>query len=286
MTHTLYIGDRNHSSWSLRGWLLFKKFDLPMTTHMVTFAGKNVAEQLDHLAPSRTVPTLVTEDGTVIWDSLAIAEELADRHPDAGIWPQAPGLRALARNLACEMHSGFMALRDECPMNLFVAYADSGPSEATLADVARIDALWSHALATSDGPWLCGAYSAVDAFYAPVAARIATYNLPVSATAQRYVDAHLSDQAFRQWRAMGLATDHELDWYKRPFPQVAWPGPAPIPARIVENGTPENDACPYSGRPATHLVEVEGRIFGLCNPTCQAKTVADPEAWPAFMALL
>lgn len=286
MTDTLFIGDYNHSSWSLRGWLLFKKFDLPFTPKMVPFENKDVAAQLAHLAPARTVPTLVTSDGAVIWDSLAIAEELAQRHPDAGIWPSDPKLRAIARNLACEMHSGFMALREECPMNLFVAYSDTAPSEPTRADIARIETLWTHALETSGGPWLCGAYSAVDAFYAPVAARIATYNLPVGPVAQRYVDAHLSDPAFRQWRALGFATGQELPWYKRDFAQTNWPGPKPRFARAVESGTSENETCPYSGKPVTHLLELDGRVFGVCNATCRAKTVADPEAWPAFMALV
>ncbi|KUF12593.1 glutathione S-transferase [Pseudoponticoccus marisrubri] len=222
---TLYIGDRCYSSWSLRAWLLFARFDLEVTLREVDFAKAEVAAQLAHLAPARTVPTLHTGDGHLLWDSLAIAEDLAERFPASGLWPADRGLRALARSLAAEMHSGFASLRAECPMNLRCAYADFTPSDETRADLARIETLWSHALARSGGPWMAGAYSVADAFFAPVAARIAGYGLSVSETAQSYVDAHLSDPAFVRWRAEGLATGGELPWYRRDFPQVPWPGP-------------------------------------------------------------
>ncbi|SMX26910.1 stringent starvation protein A [Pelagimonas phthalicica] len=285
MNYSIFIGDYTYSSWSLRGWLLLHRFGLPYTSKMVPFDKDSVANQLADLKPAKTVPTVVTPEGDVIWDSLAIAEELASRHPEAGIWPSDPSLRSLARNLASEMHSGFMSLRDQCPMNLSVSYSDFTPSEQTQADLARLDLIWSFALEKSGGPWLCGEYSAVDAFFAPVVGRIAGYGLQVNAAAQAYVDHHLADPAFRQWRAMGTARNVELPWYSRDFATKPWPGPAPLNARVVEEGTPENDACPYSGKPATHLFEVEGRIFGVCNDFCRAKTVADPAAWPAFMAL-
>ena len=283
----LVIGDYAYSSWSLRGWLLLHRFGIPFETRLVDFHdAAGVAEQLADIAPARTVPTLVTDDGAVVWDSLAIAEELADRFPDAGIWPADPVLRALARSLAAEMHSGFSALRGDCPMNLRCAYDGFEPSAAVRADLDRIETLWAHALDRSGGPWLAGAYSAADAFFAPVAARIAGYGLPVGPVARDYVTGHLADPAFRRWRAMGLVHGATLPWYARDFAQVPWPGPAPIPARAVTEGRPENAACPYSGKPVTHLMEVEGRVFGFCNAFCRDKTVADPAAWPAFSALL
>jgi glutathione S-transferase len=247
-----------------------------------------VGEQMTDLAPARTVPTLVTPEGALIWESLAIAEELASRHPEAGLWPTDPLARATARTLAAEMHSGFADLRNECPMNLRVAYGDFETSPAVAANLRRLETIWDHARATcgSDGPWLCGDYSAVDAFFAPVAARIAGYGLTVSDSAAAYVGAHLHDPAFRRWRAMGLVIGADLPWYARDFKTTDWPGPAPRAAHAVASGPSENDTCPYSGKPVTDFLELDGRVFGFCNPTCRDKTVADPEAWPAFMALL
>ena len=118
MTYELYLGDRSFSSWSLRGWLLFEVFDLPVTVRMVGLYSGTMAQDLAPLAPARQVPTLVTPKGEVIGESLAIAETLAERHPDAGLWPEDPAARARARWLSAEMHAGFQALRAACPMQL------------------------------------------------------------------------------------------------------------------------------------------------------------------------
>ena len=224
----------------------------------------------------------------MIPESLAIAEELASRHPDAGLWPSAPAARATARVLAAEMHSGFGALRSHCPMNLRVSYLDCAPPQAVLDDLARLCQIWDWArdITGSKGPWLCGDYSAADAFFAPVAARIAGYNLPVSQSGLAYVATHLGHPSFRRWRAMGLVDLPDQPIYTRPWETGAWPGPVPLPARAIELGEPENAACPYSGKPVTHLMEMNGRIFGFCNAFCRDKTVADPGAWPAFLRLL
>lgn len=287
MAYDLYIGDFTYSSWSLRAWLLFEKFGLPVRLRHVDFHDREVADQLTHVFPARTVPALVDSSGCVTWDSLAIAEELADRHPEAGLWPSDPARRAMARALACEMHSGFAALRRECPMNLRSSYSDVRLGADTLADIDRIDDLWTHARARfgEDGPWLAGHYSVADAFYAPVAARFASYRPRLSAVAQAYVEAHLSDPAFRRWRAMGLARGQTLPWYDRPFARAPWPGPASSAAQAIETGQPVNETCPYSGLPARYLLRFEDRVFGFCNRFCRDKTLADPEAWPAFMAL-
>lgn len=285
MADRLFLGDYSYSSWSLRAWLLFRRFDIPVSIEIVDFMKAGVAEQMADFAPARTVPTLVLSDGTVIWDSLAVAEELASRHTKAGLWPADPALRALARGLAAEMHSSYGTLRELCPMNLRVAYANVPVPEALQKDLDRLQSLWGYALDRSGGPWLAGGYSVADAFFAPVAMRIAGYGLPVSDVARAYVGRHLSDPAFRRWRAMGLARGATLPWYDRDYPQVDWPGPVPRPARAVEDGVAENDRCPYSGDPITHLMETEGRVFGFCNAFCRDKTVADPDAWPAFVAL-
>lgn len=288
MSYDLYIGDYAYSSWSLRGWLLVNRFGLNARSKMVPFINQDVANQMSHRGIARTVPTLVTDDGAVISESASIAEELATRHPEAGIWPSDPKARAIARTLLAEMASGFTALRGDCPMSLRVCYSDSSPRAEVIADLARLDKIWAYARAhrVSDGPWLLGEYSAADAFFAPVAARIAGYSLPVGPDAAAYVAAHLADPAFRRWRAMGMVHGPDLPWYRKNYPTTNWPGPSPLAAKAVEDGTPENDACAYSGKEITHLLELDGRIFGFCNAFCRDKTVADPEAWPAFMALV
>jgi glutathione S-transferase len=286
MTSDLLIGDYAYSSWSLRGWLMFDHFGVPVRTTMVDFASGDVAEQMTAHAPARTVPTFLTPDGVAVSDSLAIAEEVASRFPEADLWPADPAARAMARTLAAEMHSGFAALRQACPMNLRTAYRDVPVSAEVQANLDRIEVIWGHALDRFGGPWLCGAYSAADAFYAPVAARIAGYGLTVGPVAAAYVAAHLADPSFRRWRAMGLVDGADQEFYRRPYPRRAWPGPVPMAARAVEGTEVENAACPYSGKPVTHVLEMHGRRFGFCNAFCRNKTVADPEAWPAFMALL
>lgn len=287
MTYDLAIADRAYSSWSLRGWLLFDAFGLPVRTHTARLYTDEVQQLLTGFFPARTVPAMRTTDGTVVPESLAIAEELASRHPDAGLWPADPAARAVARALASEMHAGFTALRSHCPMNLRVSYSNCAPPDAVRTDLARLELLWSWARRQTGAQdaWLCGAYSAADAFFAPVAARIAGYNLPVGAEAAAYVAAHLAHPSFRRWRAMGFADGADQEFYRRDYPRRPWPGPAPLAARAVDTGPSVNDSCPYSGKPVTHFLEIGGRIFGFCNAFCRDKTLADPEAWPKFTAI-
>ena len=287
MTYDLAIADRAYSSWSLRGWLLFDVFGLPVRTHTARLYTDEVQQLLKGFFPARTVPAMRTPEGTVVSESLAIAEELASRHPDAGLWPADPAARATARALASEMHAGFTALRSHCPMNLRVSYSNCAPPDAVRTDLARLELLWSWARRQTGAQdaWLCGAYSAADAFFAPVAARIAGYNLPVGAEAAAYVAAHLAHPSFRRWRAMGFADGADQDFYRRDYPRRPWPGPAPLAARAVDTGPSVNDSCPYSDKPVTHFLEIGGCIFGFCNAFCRDKTLADPEAWPKFMAI-
>jgi len=287
MTYDLFIGDRAFSSWSLRGWLMFVKFGLPCRTHMVGLYDGTMQQDLAELAPARLVPVMRGADGTVVGDSLAMAETLAERHPEAGLWPADPAARALARWMVAEMHSGFAPLRGDCPMQLFHQVQGFQSSDGVRADLARIEELWALARVRhgDGGPWLFGEYSLADAFYAPVAARIAGYDLPVGKAAQDYVALTLADTEFRQWRALGLTKSYDPQPYAMDLPSAAWPGPVPSPARAVVDGVPENNACPYSGKPVTDLLETGGRIFGFCNATCRDKTVIDPDAWPAFTAL-
>ncbi|WP_430463099.1 glutathione S-transferase [Tabrizicola sp.] len=287
MTYDLVIGDRGYSSWSLRGWLLFDAFGLPVKVQMARLYTDELPTLLKQFHPGKTAPTMRTPDGVVVPETIAIAEELASRHPEAGIWPVDPKARAVARVLAAEMHAGFGALRSHCPMNLRVSYEDCAPPEAVLDDLKRLEVIWDWARdQTGAKVWLAGDYSAADAFFAPVAARIAGYNLPVSDRAMGYVQAHLAHPSFRRWRAMGLVDGADQEFYRRPYATRVWPGPVPLSARAVEGAQAENAACPYSGKPVTHVLEMQGRCFGFCNAFCRDKTVADPEAWPAFMALI
>ncbi|MEZ5756103.1 MAG: glutathione S-transferase [Paracoccaceae bacterium] len=287
MTYDLVIGDRAYSSWSLRGWLFFDAFGIPVKLHRARLYTDELPTLLRQFHPSRTAPTMRTPEGAVVPETIAIAEELATRHPEANLWPGDPKSRAIARAVSAEMHAGFTALRSHCPMNLRVSYTDCAPPDAVLADLARLDTIWSWARSDtgSTTPWLCGAYSVADAMFAPVATRIATYNLPVTPAAMDYVNAHLAHPSFRRWRAMGLVDGADQDFYRRDYPTRPWPGPAPLPARAIEGLATENALCPYSGTPVTHALELDGRRFGFCNAFCRDKTVADPEAWPAFMAI-
>lgn len=286
MTYDLVIGDRAYSSWSLRGWLLFDAFGIPVRTQLTRLYSDELPAMLRDYPPARTAPTMRTPDGVVVPETIAIAEELASRHPDAPIWPTDPKARAVARVLAAEMHAGFGALRSHCPMNLRVSYTGCAPPDAVLADLARLEQVWEWGQSqTGSATWLCGDYSAADAFYAPIATRIATYNLPVSARAAAYVQPHLAHPSFRRWRAMGMVDLPDQPFYFRDYPRRDWPGPQPLAARAVEGVDAENSACPYSGKPVTHVLELAGRRFGFCNAFCRDKTVSDPEAWPAFMRL-
>lgn len=285
MGYDLVIGDRAYSSWSLRGWLLFDAFGIPVKVKTARLYTDQLATVLQDFFPGKTAPTIRTPDGVVVPETIAIAEELASRHPEAGFWPADPAARATARVLTAEMHSGFSALRSFCPMNLRVSYTDCSPPDAVLADLERLQTIWGWARQTtgSKGDWLCGDYSAADAFFAPVAGRIAGYNLPIGPAAAAYVAAHLAHPSFRRWRAMGMVDGADQEYYRRDYPRRPWPGPVPMTATPVDGTQSENSACPYSGKAVSHVLEINGRRFGFCNAFCRDKTVADSEAWPNFM---
>ncbi|MGR3484515.1 MAG: glutathione S-transferase [Paracoccaceae bacterium] len=218
----LYLAAPLYSSWSLRGWLLTRRFGIAARVRWVDLYGGALRAELADLPLARTVPAARWDDGSVVGDSLALAEELASRHPDAGLWPDAPVARARARWLTAEMHSGFAALRAACPMNLSHVWVGFEASEAVRADLARLGEVWDAALQSSGGPWLCGAYSAADAFFAPVAARIAGYGLPDPAPA--YTAAQLADPAFVEWRELGLSQPAiEPAPYDMGLERASWP---------------------------------------------------------------
>ncbi len=232
MTYELMIGQRSYSSWSLRGWLPFAVWDIPVTLRHVVFYTDGFAEKVSAFSGGSTVPAAKTPDGGVLSDSLAIAWHLAEAFPEKGLLPEAPGARAEAMSLVAEMHSGFAALRGACPMNFRTAWDGFVPDASVRADLARLEALWTHALDGSGGPFLFGAYSLADVFFTPVAARIAGYGLPVTAEARAYADRLLALPEVQDWRDAGLATDTEVPQYEIGLPRLPFPMP--------ERGAPVN----------------------------------------------
>ncbi|MFC3612383.1 glutathione S-transferase [Lutimaribacter marinistellae] len=226
MTYDLYIGDRLFSSWSLRGWLMFESFGLSASVHHVGLYSGTMARDMEPLAPARLVPALRLPSGTVVGESLAMAETLAERHPEAGLWPADAEHRATARWLCAEMVSGFMALRGACPMQLAHVWRGFEASDAVRTDLSRIETLWNHARKVSgavDGP-LFGRFSLADVFYTPVAARIIGYDLTVSAENRAYCLWLLARPEVQAWRAEGLKITYDPFPYPQALPVDPWPG--------------------------------------------------------------
>ncbi len=223
--YDLYIGDRLFSSWSLRGWLLLHKFNIPHKVHMTGLYSGTMAADLAALAPARFVPTLRTAHGTVVGETLAIAETLAEENPQAGIWPEDPAQRATARWLCSEMASGFSALRGECSMQLRHVWQGFEVSDAVQKDLDRLAQLWAHArkLSKTQTPWLFGAYSAADVFFAPVAARIIGYGLPVSDEDRAYCEALIAEPEMQTWREEALKISYDPMPYDLDLPHSDWP---------------------------------------------------------------
>ena len=201
---TLHLGNKNYSSWSLRGWFAAKLSGAPFREVSVQLVGRGRNPANRGFSPSGFVPALHDGD-TVVWDSLAIAEYLAERHP--GMWPSDPVARAWARSIAAEMHSSFQALRDEMTMCVRERL-DVRPWSAGLAsDVARVEEIWTECRRRHGrgGPYLCGALSIADAFYAPVAFRFQTYRVAPEGEAGAYVAALLAHPFMREWERDALA---------------------------------------------------------------------------------
>jgi glutathione S-transferase len=219
----LYIGNKNYSSWSLRPWLLMKHAGIAFEERLLRLSLDDASpfkKTLLSLAPSGRVPLLV-DDGFAIWDSLAIAEYLAERFADQQLWPADPKARARARSLCAEMHAGFAELRDTFGMNLEAHLPEIGErmlreNAGAARDVERIDAMWREALAASGGPFLFGDFSIADAYFAPVCTRIRTFALPVGARAQDYGQRILALPAFLEWEAEALA-EHDFVVEDEPY---------------------------------------------------------------------
>ena len=219
----LVIGNKNYSSWSMRPWVLLRHFGIAFDEIKLRYdftPGSSFYRELARYTPAGTVPVLLI-DGFAVWDTLAIAEAVADLHPTLPVWPRDARQRARARSLAAEMHAGFSSLRKHCPMNIEAALPEVGArvlaaEPAVRRNLERIDAMWSEQLAASGGPFLFGEFGAVDAYFAPVAMRLRSYALPVSGAVQAYAHRLSASPGVAAWIADALA-EHEFIVEDEPY---------------------------------------------------------------------
>ncbi|MCF8147831.1 MAG: glutathione S-transferase family protein [Sulfuritalea sp.] len=220
----LYIGNKNYSSWSMRPWVLLTQAQIPFEEVFVRFDGftpeSDFKQKLQSITPAGKVPVL--QDGELaVWDTLAIAEYVAEQFPEKKLWPQHPHQRALARSLCAEMHAGFMGLRANCPMNIEASLAQQGEliwrdKPAVRTDVARIVAMWTQLLEAHDEPMLFGAFSVIDAYYAPVCMRLKTYALPIPAAITAYIARVSALPGVKAWIDAALKENDFLD-FEEPY---------------------------------------------------------------------
>jgi glutathione S-transferase len=218
MALTLLIGNKNYSSWSLRAWIAMRATGIPFEEIVISLGADDFKERVLKISPTGKVPALIDGDQH-IWESIAIVEHLAEKFPQAGLWPADAWARTHARALAAEMHAGFAPLRNHCPMNMRRPPKRRELPPEVQANVARIDAMWTDCRARygKEGPFLFGAFCAADAMYAPVVSRFATYGVEVGAVARTYMAAVQALPAFVEWKAAGAAEpwvlpEDEVDW--------------------------------------------------------------------------
>jgi glutathione S-transferase len=220
----LFIGNKNYSSWSMRPWVLLRHFGLPFDEVMVRFDGfdadSEFKRRIGAVSPTGKVPVLVDGD-LFVWDTLAIAEYLAERHPELPMWPRDGQQRARARTLCAEMHSGFGALRSHCAQNIEAHLPEVGQrvlAEQTgvATDLSRLHAMWEQALAASGGPFLFGEFGIADAYFAPVVGRLRTYALPVSPVVAAYLDRVWTSPGVAAWVQEALA-ERDFRAFEEPY---------------------------------------------------------------------
>jgi len=207
MTMKLVIGNKNYSSWSMRPWLALRASNIAFDEVLIPlYTGQADKNRILGFTHSGKVPVLIDGDVT-IWDSLAIIEYVAERFPEARLWPEDRAERAHARSISAEMHSGFAALRNECGMNLHRPVGAIALSGDARADIARIEQIWIECRQRYGkfGPFLFGSFGAADAMFAPVVHRFRTYAIAVAPDAQAYLDTMMSLPAFQEWTSAGLA---------------------------------------------------------------------------------
>jgi len=220
----LFVGNKNYSSWSMRPWVLLRQAGIPFEEEMVRFdsfdADSRFKQTLSGLTPAAKVPVLVDGD-LAIWDTLAIAEYLAEQFPEKKLWPTDKAARARARSVCAEMHSGFTGLRGTCPMNIEARLPEVGAlawrdKPAVRSDVQRLVQMWTGLLQQHGGPMLFGDFSIADAYFAPVCMRITTYALPVPPAIADYVQRVTALPGVAAWIEGALAEQDFLD-FEEPY---------------------------------------------------------------------
>ena len=218
MALKLAIGNKNYSSWSMRPWVAMRAAGIAFEETVIPLGEADTKQRILQFSPAGKVPAIV--DGDVqVWESLAILEYVAEKFPDAGLWPSGAKARAHARAIATEMHAGFVPLRKHYPMNLRRPLRKREPTPEVEANVRRIDQIWTETRARfgAGGPFLFGRFSAADAMYAPVVARFTTYAVDVGPESRSYMEAVKALPAYDEWKAAGLKepwvlAEDEVDW--------------------------------------------------------------------------
>ena len=220
---TLVIGNKNYSSWSLRSWLLLTEAGIPFEERRLSLFTPEFHAEIGRYTPAGRVPILIDThddaDGLKIWDTLAIAEYLAERFPDRALWPVDVARRARARSICAEMHAGFSTLRQAMPMNVSAELPGRGWSVAVQEDVDRLVAMWRECLERSGGPLLFGSFTIADAYFAPVMSRLQTYAVALPDDIAAYRDRLLALDGMRRWAAAAAAETEFLaddEPYRRP----------------------------------------------------------------------
>ena len=220
----LVIGNKNYSSWSMRPWVLLKQAGIPFEEVKVRFdsfdAGSTFKNTVNALTPTGKVPVLLDGD-LAVWDSLAIAEYVAEQYPDKQLWPLERAARARARSVCAEMHAGFTHLRGNCPMNIEASLADAGAliwrdKPGVRADVAHLVTMWQGLLIEHGGPLLFGDFSVADAYFAPVCMRLKTYALPVPPDIAAYLAGVCGLPGVKAWMDDALA-EKDFREFEEPY---------------------------------------------------------------------
>lgn len=211
--YQLLIANKNYSSWSFRPWLLLKKLDIPFDETLVMLKSEDFSQQVSQFSPAGKVPVLVDGD-VAVWDSHAIMEYVAEAYPEA--WPKDREARALARSVSAEMHSGFMGLRNQLPMNCRAEGRQVAFDESCQKDIERIQAIWTECRLRygHTGPWLFGRFTIADAMFAPVVFRFYSYGVNCHGEAENYMQTMMSDPAVLEWRAAALKEDAVIMGYE------------------------------------------------------------------------
>ena len=219
MALLLLIGNKNYSSWSLRPWIAMKVAGIPFAEQVISLDASDFKERVGRISATGKVPAL-SDGETQVWESLAILEYLAEKFPQAGLWPTHPGARAHARSIAAEMHAGFLPLRRHYPMNIWRPVRRREPTAEAVENISRIEAMWTDCRTRfgRGGPFLFGAFGAADAMYAPVVSRLHTYDVDVGPVARAYMEAVLGLPAWAEWCAAAVQEPWVL-----PQDEVDWP---------------------------------------------------------------